>query len=271
MAPREMPAGFPAALPSSSSFIRQRLLWKQFTIMEVQVNSHHELTGQGRPYRSHLHPACFSCRKRKSRCKTREPAGVCIMCQAHSTECIFPRPDVPYQRRSSRSPRESSAHVRSQTARSRIDLLHGPYPSPLAGSQAALTAATQSQVHSQISGDLVDPVETLSHPGDGQRAEGVSQLLGIATEAGDDSSHTVSPAVADDSEFLEGYLSAIPTAQRRYLVRTGPSSDRPPRPVRFNLVPRRPLGVTANQPLASSKCEIIEKYMDPDLEEYMKL
>lgn len=120
-------------------------------------------------------------------------------------------------------------------------------------------------------GRLGGPVETLSHPGDGQRAEGLSLLLGIATEAGDDRSHIISPAMADDSEFLESYLSAIPIAQRRYLVRNGPSSDRPPRPVRFNLVPRRPLGVTANQSLASSKCEIIENYMDPDLEEYMKL
>jgi hypothetical protein len=95
--------------------------------------------------------------------------------------------------------------------------------------------------------------------------------MGIVAEAEDDSSHIVSPAVADDNDILESYLSAIPSSRKRYLIRTSASSDGHLRPVRFNLVPRRPLGVVANQSLAAAKCEIIEKYMGPDLDEYLNL
>lgn len=95
--------------------------------------------------------------------------------------------------------------------------------------------------------------------------------MGIVAETGDDSSHIVSPAVADDNDILESYLSAVPAPQKRGLVRTGSASNRPLRQVRFNLVPRKPLGVTVNQSLAASKCEVIEKYMDPDIDEFVDL
>jgi hypothetical protein len=34
--------------------------------------------------------------------------------------------------------------------------------------------------------------------------------MGIVSETGDDSSHIVSPAIADDNDVLESYLSALP-------------------------------------------------------------
>lgn len=105
----------------------------------------------------------------------------------------------------------------------------------------------------------------------GSKAEGFPHLIGIVAEADDDSSHIVSPAVADDNDILESYLSATPSAQTRYLIRTSSKSDRHLGPVRFNAVPRRPLGVVANQSFAASKCELIEKYMEPDIDEYLNL
>ncbi|KAL4920668.1 fungal-specific transcription factor domain-containing protein [Aspergillus aurantiobrunneus] len=242
--------------------------------MEGHSNSQHE----GRPYRSHLHPACFSCKKRKSRCKTRSPAEVCVMCQAYGTECIFPRPDDPRQQRPS-WPRKLAPNARSSRhLQSRNGLLHRPYPSPHAQSQPADTASSgsgQQPGDPQIFADLVGPPEAPCTAEDsyvaGRRAEGFPHLMGIVTEAEDDSSHIVSPAVADDNDILESYLSAIPSTKRRYLVRTSSNSSRPFGPVQFNAVPRRPLGVVANQSFAASKCELIEKYMDPDIDEYLTL
>lgn len=95
--------------------------------------------------------------------------------------------------------------------------------------------------------------------------------MGMVAEADDDSSHIVSPAVADDNDILESYLSATPSAQTRYLIRTSSKPNRHLGPVRFNVVPRRPLGVVANQSFAASKCEVIEKYMEPDIDEYLNL
>ncbi|KAL3463615.1 fungal-specific transcription factor domain-containing protein [Aspergillus heterothallicus] len=213
----------------------------------------------GRPYRSHLHPACFSCRRRKSRCKTRNPGEVCAMCQAYGTECVFPRPDDPPQARS--SPRRLAPNARSSRFsqdKQGQGLLHRPYPTPRTypPSVGPPTSASRSE---QPNPQPCAPAGDIPH------------LMGIVAEADDDSSHVVSPAVADDNDILESYLSAIPSARKRYLIRTSSTSDGHLRPVRFNLVPRRPLGVVANQSLAAAKCEIIEKYMGPDIGEYLSL
>ncbi|KAL4865299.1 hypothetical protein BDV12DRAFT_174822 [Aspergillus spectabilis] len=243
--------------------------------MEAGTTARHE----GRPYRSHLHPACFACRKRKSRCKTKSPAEVCVMCQAYGTECIFPQPDDPPQQRTT-SPRKLAPNIRSpRYSNSRnSDLLHRPYPDVRAHSQtqpqapgAGAPVRRNDQVDPQVPATII--TGTSSHLGADDRppADGFPHLMGIVAEAEDDSSHIVSPAVADDNDILESYLSAIPSSRRRYLVRTSSNSNRHLRPVRFNMVPRRPLGVVANQSLAASKCEVIEKYMDPDINEYLNL
>ncbi|KAE8153751.1 fungal-specific transcription factor domain-containing protein [Aspergillus avenaceus] len=205
----------------------------------------------GRPYRSHLHPACFSCRKRKSRCRTKSPTEVCMMCQAHGTECIFPRPDDLYRGPQRRSP---------ANLRPRKWIL--PRPDP-----AASHPSTQNERRPEVSVAF-----SKSSPNqDGNRMdESLPNLMGFVAEVGDDSSHIVSPAVVDDNDILESYISAVPTTQR-CLIRTNPTLKRSQRPVRFNLVPRRPLKVTANQSLAASKCEIIEKYIDPDIDEFLNL
>lgn len=210
--------------------------------MEIEMNSHNYSRRDGRPYRSHLHPACFACKKRRSRCRTQNSSQVCMMCQTHGTDCIFPRPDeVPV------SPRK----------RQRVSHRRPPSTQP----------ADPATTHTRPS-SLVDPPQTT---GDDHRVEDLPNLVGIVTEAGNDSSHIVSPAVAGDNDILESYLSAIPAARSRCLARTSSASNRPLRPVRFNVVPRRPLGVAANQSPAASKCEVIEKYMDPNIDEYLNL
>lgn len=236
--------------------------------MEYQASSQRE----GRPYRSHLHPACFSCRKRKSRCKTKSAAEVCVMCQAYGTECIFPRPDDPRPQRSS-WPRKQTSNARSSRfMRGRNDALHRPCPNTETQSQG--TRAAPRPIGCQI--PAVIPAEPSSGTAESSyisegRTEGFPHLMGIVAEADGDSSHIVSPAVADDNDILESYLSATPSAQTRYVVRTNSKSDRHLGPVRFNVVPRRPLGIVANQSFAASKCELIEKYIEPDIDEYLNL
>ena len=113
---------------------------------------------------------------------------------------------------------------------------------------------------------------TLS-PGNGDGEDLSSNLMGILAEAGD-SSHIVGPAIVDDSDELESYLSTIPDASSRRMVRIIPSSNHPGRPVRpvlFNTIQRRPLGVTINQSLAAQKCDIIEKLVEPWVKDVVDL
>ncbi|KAJ5161418.1 hypothetical protein N7492_006810 [Penicillium capsulatum] len=225
---------------------------------------------EGRPYRSHLHPACFSCKKRKSRCRTRDSSETCMICQAHGTECIFPSPDNCYEARAPTLPRKLPASAR-QPVQGR--------PSPLSPRSQFGPHCMQQPVPAEGSPIIFDPHvstaavgrQVTTPRGEDSRGEGLPNLMGIVAEAGDDSSHVISPAVADDNDILETYLSATPLARRRCLVRPNTISNRPMRPVRFNIVPRRPLGVTANQTLAASKCEVIEKYMEPDVDEYLNM
>jgi hypothetical protein len=105
----------------------------------------------------------------------------------------------------------------------------------------------------------------------GSNQQELSNMMGIVSETGDDSTHIVSPAIADDSDILESYLSTLPDTRTRYIIQMNPSSNRRIRPVLFNTVPRRPLGVTANQSLAAMKCEIIEKYLEPYIQDVVDL
>jgi hypothetical protein len=233
----------------------------------------------GRPYRSHLYPACLPCKKRKSRCRTRDLSGTCIMCQAHGTHCVFPQADYhTSQQRAMTSPRRLAAKVRhssttSSSPRGQALLTPGPSvnrpslphsPQGLEGGfnpQNTLTTSAPTggydleKTYTQILGSEETP----------------SNLRGIVAETGENSSHIISPAVADDSEFLESYLSTIPDAGRTSLIRTSVTSSRPMRPVLFSTVPRRPLGVSSNQSLPATKCEVIEKYLEPAVKDVVNL
>lgn len=227
---------------------------------------------EGRPYRSHLHPACFSCKKRKSRCRTRDASDTCMMCQAHGSECIFPRPDNYNHARHPRVQHKSPANARKAAQST---------PSPSSARSQLGPHSLQQSVPADRSTSSLGPRalgaaasnREIAPRGENGRVGVLPNLIGLVTETGDESSHIISPAVADDNDILESYISATPLSRRRCLVRpnANASSTRPMRPVRFNVVPRRPLGVPVNQTLAESKCEIIEKLMNPFIDEYINL
>lgn len=196
------------------------------------------------------------------------------MCQAHGTECIFPHPDDDWTRqsRSPTLPRNSPARVvarpLSRQSGGGGPLTNGAIQFALPQPIAPLTA--NRQIASLGSATQVESRHLAEVEAEEHRAGALSNLVGIVAEAGDDSSHIVSPAVAGDDDILESYLSSVPTTRRRFLAPTSPSGGTL-RPVRFNVVPRRPLGVPAMQSLAAAKCEIIEKLMGPDVDEYLRL
>ncbi|PYI02696.1 hypothetical protein BO78DRAFT_376485 [Aspergillus sclerotiicarbonarius CBS 121057] len=219
----------------------------------MQTNANpSESTSSGRPYRSHRRPACLPCRKRKSACKIRD-SNTCILCVAHGTNCIFPQAESRPQRKHAASPRRLVPKARhAQIAQHREDLTSRPLPTP----QVVPPSPTETATGPRLTRSNATSSQAL-HPEDG-----FSNLMGVA-DTGDDSSHIVSPAVADDTDVLESYLSTVPDARRRCLIRTSSSSSRRIRPVLFNTVLRRPLGVHSNQSLPAMKLELIEKYLEP--------
>lgn len=246
--------------------------------MEMQAESHVQSTkkNEGRPYRSHLHPACFACRKRKSRCKTRNTSATCIMCQAHGTDCRFPRPDDPFQTPQNlrSSPRKSAANAQARFVDT-YGSLHPRSNNPQAlGQHTDLSEPSPDNlIHfdSSRTPPAFNADRPLSAPRNDSGGDGLPNLIGIVAEAADGNSHIISPAVADDNDILESYLSTAQTEKRRCLARSSPTSNGPLRPVRFNAVPRRPLGVSVKQSVAESKLEVIERYMDPHIDEFLNL
>lgn len=245
----------------------------------MEAESHAQSTSteknEGRPYRSHLHPACFGCRKRKSRCKTRDNSATCIMCQAHGTDCRFPRPDDPFQTPQRSSPRKSVANAQARFVGDPHGSLRPRSYNPQAlGQHAHLSGHSPENIIQfglpksppAYNADRHFPAST-NNSGE----DSLPNLVGIVAEVGENSSHIISPAVADDNDILESYLSTAQTEKRRCLARSSSTSNGPLRPVRFNVVPRRPLGVGAKQSVAEAKLELIERYMDPHIDEFLNL
>ncbi|EYE94458.1 Zn(II)2Cys6 transcription factor [Aspergillus ruber CBS 135680] len=222
-----------------------------------------------RPYRSRLQPACNSCRKRKSRCKTAGSSSACATCQLHGTECVYPRATDEISQRN-RTPRRLAAKSRQDGGKS-----------PASGPTSQIRKSTSSfnynpQVFQQIPGAATHIANTSENlPGatdhETRHEDLFSNFMGIVAETGDDSSHIVSPAVANDNDILESYLSTIPGARRRCLIRPSFDSGRAIKPVLFNTVSRRPLGMNTKQTLAATKCEYIEKYLEPGVEDVVDL
>lgn len=264
-----MPARHPNLLHTSQTSFYSRnfviILWvycaRSAATMDANIGPANEPNSrEGRPYRSHAHPACLSCKKRKSRCRTRDSSDICMMCQAHGTECVFPHIDDRLAQGSSRSPRTLSA-VDKRAKSARADLMKPAANRPPRNTSRQLGAADGVRL----------PVHSSPFKAQGPSSSGLGQdemptITGIAADTGDNSSHVVSPAVVDDNNVLENYLSAASEDRRRCPIRTNPGSSRLARPVLFHTIPRRPLGVATNQSLAAMKCEVIEKYIEPDME-----
>ncbi|OJZ82376.1 hypothetical protein ASPFODRAFT_74594 [Aspergillus luchuensis CBS 106.47] len=203
-------------------------------------------SSSGRPYRSHAHPACLPCRKRKSRCRTRDSSATCMMCLAHATECLFPSAEKPAQRKRT----VNLQRIAPKTARvERPCTPQAVLPSPRTSQRSDTPQLTRHH----------HPAHIPTAYSDGR----IASLMDVVGDTGDDSSHVVSPVVADDSSILEGYLFTVSDNRRPGLMHTSSKSSRLMRQVLFNTIPRRPLGVYSNQSLPSMKCELIEKYLEP--------
>lgn len=120
-----------------------------------------------------------------------------------------------------------------------------------------------TQLESTPQVTLEDPQDTIQSDTSGTQSQNksdeLSDIMGLDAETNPDNAHIVSPAVADDNTILETYLSPLPGSRRRMMRPTVNGT----RPVLFNTVQRRPLGVSCNQSLAGSKCQIIEKLIEP--------
>lgn len=244
--------------------------------------------GGERPYRSHLRPACFPCRRRKSRCQTEGPAaggtggGACLMCRAHGTECVYP--GAGEQQRNS-SPKTASVDRRHRYRRASGvregnpgHPLRGPserrvpLPNSLAPSMdrsrssggSTLPVTAPAQAHTSTVHGLSDG--RLSNQATNQGAD-VDEVDHSTLEFGtaDDHAlnlHILGPAVTKDNQVLSDYLSAIPGATRgtRMVVPVPASRSRP---VIFTRVQKRPVGRPGNRSPSAEKLEIIERLLEP--------
>ncbi|KAI0106590.1 fungal-specific transcription factor domain-containing protein [Hypoxylon sp. NC0597] len=222
------------------------------------------LGSQERPYRSHLRPACFSCRKRKSRCKIESHSTSCLMCRVHGTECLFPKNGQtdPVQG-SVRSPRP---HTRGQTVAKDTIRRHQPSPTTSCHSRTGDTHQT-ARDNSDIT--IVDSTTTwvekrtpLTHltVDNGQVQSEMTPLSIEDTE--NENAHIISPAVTSDNQVLSEYLSTMSNSTYGIrLIRSKRANSA--RQVLFTAVQKRPVGLTINPNPSYTKCEIIEKLLEP--------
>lgn len=221
-----------------------------------------------RPYRSHSQPACLPCRRRKSRCKFDSQSTCCMMCRVHATDCIVPAAqNTPTGRRPTTA---SRARARKQpsgdTSRTRPpDELAARQQEPQTAPDAAGDGHGQ-RAHPE-DGALPVGSEWLSSAGETNVAR-YAQIPDLLTEwgSGQESSHIIGPAAANDAHVLEDYISGNPQlGDISRIIRPVPISNQAgasPRPVFFKSVQKRPIGTSANQAPGFTQCQIVEKLIE---------
>ncbi|KUI61256.1 hypothetical protein VP1G_08434 [Cytospora mali] len=222
-----------------------------------------------RPYRSHLRPACHECRRRKSRCKVDdgEEKG-CLMCRVHGTKCEFPAASS----RSLASPRPSRRSGHGD-ARGKGGVASSRARGVQARVESTGTSTLPTEHHILAAGPAVIPA---LRPPDSRGTSGISQpsttlLPGLGSPGEEESSHIVGPVVTNDTQILANYLRADPSHGSGRLARPGLTGGDSNKPVLFARVSKRPVGQTPNQTLASVKCQIIEKIVEPWTDELVDL
>lgn len=190
---------------------------------------------QGRPYRSHLRPACVPCRRRKSRCQTEPTSSVCLMCRAHQTACLFPDGG------STSSPSRTATSI----SRSRRWRTHALTSSPRQPTLPASEGLPAKRLQQYTSSHNDNPALALESP-----------------DEHDHNLHIVGPAVVTDSQVLADYLARFPGLARSTRMVIPESAGRS-MPVLFTMVQKRPLGTASNQSLAAEKLHIIEQLLQP--------
>ncbi|KAK6001691.1 hypothetical protein QM012_002181 [Aureobasidium pullulans] len=136
---------------------------------------------------------------------------------------------------------------------------------PLSSSaQISNTFRNENQTHN--TGSISSVELAASHSPTIERPIEEIRMSAMLAESGDSSTHIISPAIADDNEELDSYLSSDPAVGIRRITRTSSTSTTmgpPSRRVLFNTVLRKPLGINANQSVAAAKLEVIEKLLEP--------
>lgn len=224
-----------------------------------------------RPYRSHLQPACLSCRRRKSRCRLDEGAAVCYMCHVHGSECVFP------EATKSSTPRRKRARItKTSELQGQITMEDSghtpaigegigmtPVPGPPSDFSQRVQASAfwdhglqqQQQHHAIYSSGYV--------PTDAPVPEPVSNQA----EDAEQSAHIVGPATTNDAQVLGGYMSGLPQGS----TGSSPTWSFPNtmsfrdvrKPVVFAPIRKQPEGMKLTQTQGMYQCQVIEKLVDP--------
>ncbi|KAI6090616.1 hypothetical protein F4821DRAFT_21167 [Hypoxylon rubiginosum] len=199
----------------------------------------------GRPYRSHLHPACLPCRKRKSRCKVEVHSSSCLMCQAHGTNCSFPTSREPNLTPRNRTPRAPRSRVRDHLV--------------------SQHTSSSCSITNRSSGEENVAVDTLYSTSETFQSQCNQESQSSPISIGDtdhENPHIISPAVTSDNQVLTDYLSTTSNANCGIrLIR--PKRTNGSKQVLFTIVQKRPVGLTINPSPSYTKCEIIEKLLEP--------
>lgn len=212
----------------------------QTTDMQQQPN--------GRPYRSHLRPACLPCRRRKSRCQSEASSEVCLMCRAHCTDCVYPDGPSGTSGRASDPPRRRRQRSSGGTApASRVP---APAPAPV----PSLTPGPVSGGDDSILGPSASPSNSPAPVDDAP--------LALASADDQHNLHIVGPAATSDNQVLSEYLSSMPGATRASRLMVSVPGSRS-KPVLFTTVQKRPLGVAVNRSPSAEKLRMIEKLLEP--------
>ncbi|CAG2013033.1 unnamed protein product [Fusarium graminearum] len=235
-------------------------------------------TPNGRPYRSHLRPACIPCRKRKSRCQSEESSEACLMCRAHRTECVFPpesgvnQSSTPKPRRRAkqdsraslaRAPHDSSTVpgrpvsvlVDSAIEQSTISIAADPIPTSTRGSIRDTTTRNAAPVISSLASRSTEWPQQDAQPEESPLALG-------SNDEQQHNLHIVGPTVTSDNQVLSDYLSAMPSSTRgSRIVRPVPANIS--RPVLFTMVQKRPVGLDSNGTFPEERLQLIEKILEP--------
>jgi hypothetical protein len=209
---------------------------------------------EGRPYRSHMQPACVACRARKSRCKTSQASSTCFTCQLNGTECVFP-PSLQRERKRRRLLKATSGatqHITTSNDSWWIALQTSPgHGSHHVREQRSHSAQVQPYHQSSAVADNL--------PNDVLTAE-------VSSEAGGEegSSHIVSPAIAEDDRVFQEYLSNISYGPNGRTIRFHPHTyGGLTRPIVFNTIPKRGAREAESRAEAAAKFEVVERMISP--------
>lgn len=220
-----------------------------------------------RPYRSHLRPACLSCRKRKSRCQSDASSETCLMCRAHGSDCVFPTNTAAGVNRTPETRRRRQTRLGSTPRRRQLvsgSVSDSPQTQPSLNFDTravpvqlqgpAITATGNSGVPQIPSVQWTAPAPAVH--------EDESPLALVSNDDQQHNLHIVGPAATSDNQVLSDYLSAMPGATRgSSMVTVAPGN--PSRPVLFTMVEKVPLGLAASRSPSAEKVEIIEKILEP--------